>query len=83
MVKDTNCPICLGQYEKIGRAEFVCYRHESWFITTCSVCGRQVFASQVGLCNSPRCSGNGNGGSWGKGKKDYRASLRTNGQDSW
>lgn len=57
MTKSTNCPICLGLYTHIGKAEFVCHQHEKWFVTTCSVCGQRVFAAQVGLCNSPRCNG--------------------------
>lgn len=50
MEMDKDCPICNGQYSQIGKAEFVCEKHEGWFITTCDECGRTVFAAQVHLC---------------------------------
>lgn len=46
----TTCPICLGNYFLTEFSAEVCNRHQNWFVTVCSHCGRSCFSDVVGEC---------------------------------
>jgi len=72
-----NCPICVGDFAAIEKADCVCTEHEDWIIAVCPDCGFTRFSQTRGVCdmclsNSPKIKGFGF-------NKNHRHKLTSNG----
>lgn len=54
MGKQTECPICKGEYTKIHLSHKVCNRclNAGWIVTTCPDCSVSRFSQTKGVCSS-------------------------------
>lgn len=78
--KNTECPICNGEFTKVHMSHKVCESHSSqgWIVTVCPDCKQSRFSQTRGVCgsclsNSPK---NYVGGGFGK---THRGTLIRNG----